>query len=458
MIGPPATVSGASVQDRMLAGRALRRQAPRRSHGEWSPAPGRPDPIDMLEIQSKDRIPELVPVRYSRMSSSPLAFYRGAALIMADDLAGTPRSDITVQVCGDAHLGNFGIFATPERNVVFDLTDFDETLAGPWEWDVKRLATSFVLAGRHRRFPPEVSLAAAKAALQSYQVRMDGFARMSFMDVWYARIDVDSILSLLRGSSRKRTERGIEKARLRDALHAHDKLTEVVDGQRRFVDQGPLLRRLREDELDAEIARAALADYGKTLNDDRRVLLSRYQLVDVAMKVVGVGSVGTRCLIALMHGRDDADPLILQVKEATSSVLERYLRKSRYRNHGQRVVEGQRLMQASGDMFLGWIEGRGPEKPHFYWRQLWDMKGSVDLETIRPGSLSLYGQVCGAALARAHARSGDPAMIAGYLGSGGAFAEAVTSFSQLYADQTERDHAALVDAIGSGRIKAVESA
>jgi uncharacterized protein (DUF2252 family) len=448
---------GAAVEERMAAGRALRERAPRRSHGDWAPSPDRPDPIDLLESQSASRVPELVPIRYGRMSTSPFAFYRGAALVMADDLSHTPRSGITVQVCGDAHLSNLGVFATPERNIVFDLNDFDETLPGPWEWDVKRLVASFVVAGRHRGFASTICRGAAMAAVRAYQLRMREFAEMRLLDVWYARIDTDMILASLAGTARVRTERNLERARLRDHLQAQSKLTEVVDGERRFIDQGPLLRRVGTDELNAEIARAALEDYAKTLQQDRRELLSRYRTVDIAMKVVGVGSVGTRCLILLMQGRDDADPLILQVKEATSSVLERYLKKSPYRNHGQRVVEGQRLMQAASDMFLGWIQGRGDLRLHFYWRQLRDAKGSVDLEAIRPEGLTAYATLCGVALARAHARSGGQAAeIAGYIGTGGVFAEAITAFAEAYADQTERDYARLVEAIGSGKVQAIE--
>jgi uncharacterized protein (DUF2252 family) len=442
------------VSERMAAGRRRRKDAPRRGHGDWTPSPDRPDPIDLLESESAGRIPELVPVRYGRMQSSPFAFYRGAALVMADDLSRTARSGIEVQVCGDAHLANFGIFATPERNIVFDLNDFDETLPGPWEWDVKRLAASVVLAARHRRFSPKLARKATTAAVLAYQAQVRRFAEMRFVDVWYSRIDVGTIMSSLSGAAREQAERTVKKAQLKDHLQAQSRMTEIVGGERRFVDQGPLLRRVGADELHAELARASLADYIKTLPDDRRVLLSRYRLVDVAMKVVGVGSVGTMCLIALLQGRDDADPLILQVKEATSSVLERYLERSKYTNHGQRVVEGQRLMQAASDLFLGWIKGRQERGRHFYWRQLRDVKASVDLEAVRPALLAPYAELCGAALARAHSRSGESAMIAGYLGAGDAFAEAVAGFAEVYADQAELDHARLVEAINEGRIQA----
>jgi uncharacterized protein (DUF2252 family) len=444
-----------AVAERVAAGKALRERAPRAAHAEWSPAPGRSDPVTLLEEQSAGRLPKLVPIRYGRMMTSPFAFLRGSAVVMAEDLAGTPTAGIGVQACGDAHLANFGVFATPERNIVFDINDFDETLPGPWEWDLKRLAASFVAAGRHRGFDQATTRTAVLAMLRLYGLRMRELAAMRTLDVWYSRLDADQLLNALKGSQRRAVAKGLEKARLRDHLQAQAKLTEVVDGRRRILDAPPLIQRVDLDG-DAEFIRGTFKDYARTLQLDRHALLSRFRFVDVALKVVGVGSVGTRCFIVLMEGRADDDPLFLQIKEATSSVLERHLKKSRYRNHAQRVVDGQRMTQAASDIFLGWIHGRGAERRDFYWRQLRDVKGSADLETIQPAGLILYGEACGAALARAHARSGDAAMITGYIGTGGAFAEAIADFAERYADQTEKDHAALVAAVRSGRVEAVE--
>jgi uncharacterized protein (DUF2252 family) len=438
----------------MAAGKALRERVPRSSHAEFTPAADRPDPVELLESQSKDRLQDLVPVRYGRMMTSPFAFYRGSAIVMAEDLAHTPTTGIQVQACGDAHLSNFGIFATPERNIVFDLNDFDETLAGPWEWDLKRLAASFVIAGRHRGFDASTIRLGVTGAVRSYALRLREFAAMRNLEVWYSHIDVNTLLQALQGSMRARVTRAVQKAELRDHLQAQSKLTEVVDGSRRIRNDPPLLERV--ESLEQEFIAKTFEDYARTLQKDRQSLLSRYRFVDVGRKVVGVGSVGTRCLIVLLEGRDDADPLFLQVKEATNSVLERHHRKSRFPNHGQRVVEGQRLTQAASDIFLGWIRGRGEDHRDFYWRQLLDVKGSADLETIRPQGFVLYGELCGAGLARAHARSGDAAMITGYIGTGGAFANAVGDFSEAYADQAERDHAALVNAVRTKRIEATQ--
>jgi uncharacterized protein (DUF2252 family) len=443
---------------RLEAGKALRKDVPREAHGGWSPAPDRVDPLTLLEEQGADRLQELVPVRYGRMASSPFAFYRGSAIVMAEDLSKTPNTGLTVQACGDAHLANFGVFGAPDRKLVFDLNDFDETLPGPWEWDVKRLAASFVIAGRHRQFDAAANHSAVITAMRTYALRMREFAAMGTLDVWYSRIDVDTLMALAKGSVRKRLEAGAEKAMTRDSLQAQSKLTEVVDGKRRIKNDPPLVVSFRDSEtfIDEAFIRATLEDYAKTLPDDRKYLLSRFDYRDFALKVVGVGSVGTRCFIVLMEGNGDRDPLFLQVKEATSSVLERHLPKSVYRNHGERVVEGQRLTQAASDIFLGWIQGRGEEQRDFYWRQLRDMKGSVDLEIIQPQGFALYAQLCGAALARAHARSGDAAAITGYIGTGSAFPEAIATFAGAYADQNERDHANLVEAIKSGRVTAQE--
>jgi uncharacterized protein (DUF2252 family) len=453
LAGPPSD----QLADRLQAGKALRKRVPRGAHEEWAPPADRPDPISLLEEQAKDRVPDLVPVRYGRMRTSPFAFLRGSAIVMAEDLSRTPTTGVTVQACGDAHMLNFGVFATPERNVVFDLNDFDETLPGPWEWDLKRLAASLVVAGRQRGFSGDQNHQAVAAMTRAYARWMREFAAMRYIDVWYSRLDVDMILAALSGKQRARAKAGIEKARLRDHLQAQAKLTEVVDGRRRIVDNPPLVVRLPEDTFESEIIRGALEDYLKTLQPDRRALLSRYRMIDAAAKVVGVGSVGTRCYIALLTGAHEADPLFLQVKEAAPSVLERYLPRSRFLNNGKRVVEGQRMIQAASDAFLGWIRGRGSERRDFYWRQLRDVKGSVDPEAIEPRGLLRYAEACGATLARACARSGDAAAISGYIGTGTKFPDAIARFAEAYADQTERDHAALVQAIRTGRLEARES-
>jgi uncharacterized protein (DUF2252 family) len=453
-VAPLVAKLGPSIEDRMTAGKALRERVPRTSHAAYEPAADRADPVDLLESQSKDRVQELVPVRYGRMATSPFAFYRGSAIVMADDLAHTPVTGIEVQACGDAHLSNFGIFATPERNIAFDLNDFDETLPGPWEWDVKRLAASFVIAGRHRQLDAPTIRLATTGVVRSYGLRLREFASMRNLDVWYSRLDVTTLLQALQGQVRARVDKTVEKARLRDSLQAQSKLTEVVDGVRRIRNNPPLL--VRAESFDTEFITKTFQDYAKTLQKDRQALLERYRFVDVALKVVGVGSVGTRCFAILLQGRDDGDPLFLQVKEANQSVLERHHRKSQFQNHAQRVVEGQRLTQAASDIFLGWIRGRGEEHRDFYWRQLLDVKGSADLEAITAPGLILYGELCGAALARAHARSGDAAMITGYIGTGGAFANAIADFAEAYADQAEKDHAILVQAIKDKRVEATE--
>lgn len=448
---PPEHPVGPRVAERLAAGRALRERAPRSSHGAWRPAADRPDPVDLLERQAAGRLPNLTPVRYGRMLTSPFAFLRGSAAVMADDLATTPTSGITVQACGDAHLSNFGVYATPERNIIFDLNDFDETLTAPWEWDLKRLAMSLVVAGRNNGFTAAQCRDAALAAARAYQERMGQFALMGRLDVWYWRIDADQTLDLLRGQERKLVEKGLAKARLRDNVEAQAKLTEVVDGRRRIKSAPPLIVPIGSDDL-RQLVRELVRAARRSLQPDRLHLLSGYQPVDAALKVVGVGSVGTRCYIALLEGIDDTDPLMLQVKEASASVLEPYAGRSRYRNHGQRVVQGQRLMQTASDTFLSWI--RGPDGRDYYCRQLRDVKGSIETDTVQPGELAQYGQVCAAALARAHARSGDPAMIAGYLGSGDVLPKAVAGFADAYADQTERDYQAMAEAVKRGRIQA----
>jgi uncharacterized protein (DUF2252 family) len=386
------------------------------------------------------------------MATSPFAFLRGSAAVMANDLASTPRTGIDVQACGDAHLANFGAFATPERHVVFDLNDFDETLAGPWEWDLKRLAASFAVAGRHRVFPLEQRRQAVVAVVDAYASRLRALAEMGFLEAWYSRVDVDEILSGLRGVQYKNALRILTKARSKDHLHAQAKLTEEVDGRRRIRAEMPLLQRVPAAS-DETVVQEAWHAYLSSVSPAHQKLLSRYHFTDVALKVVGVGSVGTRCYIVLLHGRDVGDPLFIQVKEATDSVLAKHLSGGAFGNNGERVVEGQRLMQAASDMLLGWCEGR-PEHRHYYFRQLFDVKGSVDLDAILPAGMITYGRVCGDVLARAHARSGDPTMIAGYIGTGPSFAKAIVTFAEAYADQTERDYAALLEAIGDGVVPA----
>jgi uncharacterized protein (DUF2252 family) len=446
-----------SYQQRRERGRAARRATPRGSHEAWAPPPGRPDPIELLEAQARGRIPELVPIRYSRMMASPFAFMRGSAIVMANDLASTPKSGIRAQLCGDAHLLNFGAYASPERALLFDLNDFDETLPGPWEWDVKRLATSFVVAGRDNGFDGADCREAAQAAAASYRQRMAEFSEMGELEVWYSRIgeeDIRGLLSDARAGKKtaKRLDKNVRKARGRDSLHALSKLTTLVDGRRMIIEDPPLLVRIPEgDEIRAQIY-AILESYKRTLQEDRRHLLDRYRFVDAARKVVGVGSVGVRAYVVLLEGRDENDPLFLQVKEAGSSVLERYLESNTYEHHGHRVVAGQRLMQAASDIFLGWFRGR--EGRDFYWRQLKDMKGSADLENMSPDELVLYAGLCGWALSRAHARSGERVEIAGYLGRSERFEEAIAEFAETYAEQTERDHAALCAAVKSGRLHA----
>jgi uncharacterized protein (DUF2252 family) len=457
-LAAPSGYSG-SVKERMAAGKALRKRVPRRAHGEWTPATGRPDPVSLLISQDRDRQPDLVPVRHGRMMTSPFAFYRGSAIVMAGDLSATPRTGIEVQACGDAHLANFGGFATPERNIVFDVNDFDETLPGPWEWDLKRLAASFVAAGRHRDFDADSIRLATLTLVKWYTLRLRAFAQSRFLDIWYARMDIDTLVDQLKGKGRRQTQQDVDKARLRDHLQAQRKLSRVIDGQRRIVDAPPLVIRL-EHLIQASSSAAddavgyVFRRYLRTIRPDQRNLLSRYTMVDAARKVVGVGSVGTGCYIVLMEGRDDGDPLFLQLKEATASVLEPYLRRSRFRNHGQRVVEGQRLTQAVSDIFLGWTQDA--DGRHYYWRQLRDVKGTADLDTITRGGLTLWAGWCGAALARAHARSGDAAMIAGYIGTGRVFPDAIAAFAEAYADQAERDHAVFLDAIRVGRLPVTE--
>jgi uncharacterized protein (DUF2252 family) len=458
----PQLSPGASLDhlQRQERGRAARRTVPRGSHAQWAPAPDRPDPVDLLEVQAKGRLQELMPIRYGRMMASPFAFMRGAAVVMANDLAGTPKTGIQAQLCGDAHLLNFGAYASPERALLFDLNDFDETMPGPWEWDVKRLAASFVVAGRDNGFGASDCRQAAQACVASYRQRIAEYSQMGELEVWYSRISEEEVRGLLTDAragkkTEKKLSKNVRKARGRDSLQALSKLTTVVDGRRIVKDDPPLLVRIPEgDEIRGQIY-AILESYKRTLQEDRRHLLDRYRFVDAARKVVGVGSVGTRAYVVLLEGRDRDDPLFLQVKEAGASVLEGHVpsgTREHHEHHGHRVVAGQRLMQAASDIFLGWF--RGTEGRDFYWRQLKDMKGSAKVESMSPDELPLYGGLCGWALARAHARSGDRVQIAGYLGKSDRFERAVADFAVAYADQNEQDHAALLESVESGRIVA----
>jgi uncharacterized protein (DUF2252 family) len=456
-----------SVAERAAAGKAARAMVPRASHAAYEPASDRADPIALLERQARTRVPELVPIRYGRMLVSPFTFYRGAAMIMAGDLAATPRSGLTVQCCGDAHLSNFGVFASPERRLVFDVNDFDETLPGPWEWDVKRLAASMVIAARNNDLASSDQDEIVLDTVAEYRAAMARFAAMSNLDVWYAHLDVEETLrefgSQLEPKIAKRTEKSLAKARTRDSMSAFSKLTHVVDGQVRIVADPPLIVPI--DELARggergemfEVLHGHLRSYRHTLARDRRVLLEQFRLVDLARKVVGVGSVGTRAWIALLLGRDDEDPLFLQWKEAQTSVLEEFLVPSEFENHGERVVTGQRLMQASSDIFLGWLhlESDLDNRPRdFYGRQLRDWKGSAEIEQMTAKSMAQYGRMCGWTLARAHARSGDRIAIAAYLGKGSSFDRALVHFSHAYAEQNAHDYHALVKAVESGRVVA----
>jgi uncharacterized protein (DUF2252 family) len=456
-----------SVAERVARGKAARNEVPRASHAAYTPSPARPDPLDVLERQATTRVPELVPIRYGRMLVSPFTFYRGGAMIMAADLAATPRSGFSVQCCGDAHLSNFGVFASPERKLVFDLNDFDETLPGPWEWDVKRLAVSMLIAGINNDFAVKDQERIVLDTVKAYRNAMATFAGMKHLDVWYAHIDIESKLealgSQLKPKMAKRTGKALAKARTRDSMSAFSKLTENVDGSVRFVDQSPLIVPIDQLTSDRERERLygglheLLREYRDTLEFDRRVLLEQFELVDFARKVVGVGSVGTRAWIALMLGRDGQDPLILQLKEAEASVLEEFLGASEFSNHGERVVTGQRLMQASSDIFLGWVHvptGIDGQARDFYGRQLKDWKGSAEIEQMVPKGLSLYGALCGWTLARAHARSGDRIGIASYLGGGPSFDQAILEFSNAYAEQNERDYQHLTAAVTSGKLVA----
>ncbi len=499
-----------SVNDRKAKGLEARDRAELSSHTKWRPAAGRPDPVALLEEQDTTREPDLVPVRHGRMMVSPFTFYRGAAKIMAADLAETPVAGLGTQLCGDAHLSNFGAFASPERVLLFDLNDFDETLPGPFEYDVKRMATSFEIAARNNGFAKADTRAATLASVRAYREAMAAFAQMGTMNIWYAHLDEDELKAGIRNlvaetarqektakkaeradkqakaprkqekraakqekadreeekvakAAGKRAEKTLAKAHTRDSLQALSKLCEQADGTYRIVSQPPIVVPARDlaatyglsPKEVLPVLHEQFRAYRATLQDDRRHLLERFEIVDAARKVVGVGSVGTRAFIVLLQGRDAQDPLFLQIKEATASVLEAHLPKSRYRQHGARVVQGQRMMQAASDIYLGWTKGVDVRR-HFYWRQLRDMKGSALVEDMIPLGLTFYARICGWTLARAHARSGDPVAIAEYLGASDAFDKSITDFSERYADQNEKDYEEFVNAVRSGRLEAVE--
>ena len=457
------------VSESANSGKEARKLAPRSSQAIWKANPGRTGPIEILAEQDKTRVPELVPVRYGRMLVSAFTFYRGAAAIMAADLASTPDSGLRVQLCGDAHLSNFGVFQAPDRRLVFDINDFDETLPGPFEWDVKRLAASVAIGGRDRGFKAGERRAAVLKSVSEYRTAMASFATMSEIDVWYSRLDVADIATRwqekVTKEDRRRLEKNLAKARNKDSLRALGKLTETRDGKLRIASRPPLLvpidelaeREGRDAEEITTLVRGLLSEYRGTLDDEAGVLAERYHYIDAAHKVVGVGSVGTRAWIALLLGRNESDPLFLQMKEAGPSVLEPFAGASRFRQHGHRVVAGQRLMQAAGDVLLGWltVEGLDGKKRDFYVRQLWDGKGSAEIEAMGPQAMAGYAGLCGWSLARAHARTGDRGAIASYLGKSDKFDQAITDFADAYADQNDADYQALLSAELSGDLVVV---
>jgi uncharacterized protein (DUF2252 family) len=454
--GEPSKASPAeflSRKERLVAGKALREKVPREHHAAWKPSAKRRDPIEVLEESNRDRMPELIPIRYGRMLRSPFTFLRGSAGLMAYDLSTLPSTGLRVQACGDCHLLNFGLFATPERNLVFDMNDFDETLPAPWEWDVKRLGASFAVAARDNHCSDEVARDAAVACARAYREHLRECSKKSPLDIWYERLDMRTLIEQAPDAKgRKQREDLAAKAQQRIGEYLVPKLAAAVDGQHRLVDQPPVLFHLAEKDAE-ERFREGLEDYRLSLPDDRRVLLDRYRLADWAVKVVGIGSVGTRCLVGLFFSAE-GHPLLLQFKEACPSVLAPYAGKSLYENQGRRIVEGQRLMQSSSDIFLGWTHGR--RGYDFFGRQLRDMKMSIPLEGASATQHIRYAEICGTVLARAHSKSGaGAAKISGYLGKSDVFDQAIGEFSLAYADQTVRDHAALVAAVKAGRIKAL---
>jgi uncharacterized protein (DUF2252 family) len=447
-------------------GKSKRGQAPRSSHGDWAPAADRPDPISLLQAQDKSRLQHLVPIKYGRMMQSPFAFLRGSAVVMTSDLANTPVTDLEAVLCGDAHISNFGFFASPERQLVFDVNDFDETYPGPWEWDLKRLAASTVVAGRENGFREKECRRLAETVAGTYREAMQRLSQLSTLDMWYYYANAEAVFSSVTSKKgKKRTRKVITKARSRTQKRTLGKLTQIVDGRRRIVSDPPLLVPFRQETLDQivgedgskfinpETVENAWQQYLKSLPDERRYLLQRYQIVDGALRVGGVGSVGTRCVILLLEGRDEDDAIILQLKEAGPSVLEAHLGARGYRKHAERVVVGQRLMQATSDIFLGWHTAK-MTKIEFYWRQLKDMKGSIDVGALSRDGFENYIKLCTKCLARTHARTGHATAVLGYIGSNDTFASAIGKFAAAYADQTERDYQALLDAIDSGRIVA----
>ncbi len=441
-----------SREDLLSQGKALRDSVSRKSHADWKPSPKRRDPIEVLEESNRDRVPELVPIRYGRMLRSPFTFLRGSAGLMACDLSTTPTTRLRVQACGDCHLLNFGLFATPERNLVFDINDFDETLPAPWEWDVKRLAVSFAVAARANAYSDDDARAAAIECVTAYRERLRGYSNKSPLEVWYDRLDAQTLIDTAPDAkARKRREEITAKARQRIGEFLFPKISAEIGGRRRLIDQPPILFHVTDEDQEARI-HEALEAYRESLPDERRVLFDRYRLEDFAAKVVGIGSVGTRCFIGLFFSPEN-HPLLLQFKEACPSVLEPYAGKSVYENHGQRIVMGQRLMQSSSDIFLGWMRGR--RGYYFFGRQLRDMKFSIAIEDVSVVQLKRYAEMCGWTLARAHAKSGDAAAISGYLGKSDVFDQAIGEFALAYADQTERDHAALVAAVKVGRVEAL---
>ena len=460
-------MSSVHAQLRTADGKAARRRVPRRAHAQWEPSPDRPDPIDILQAQAATREPDLVPVRYGRMLASPFAFFRGGPAIMANDLAGTPTSGITVQLCGDAHLVNFGLFGTPERDLVFDVNDFDETLPGPWEWDVKRLAASVAVAARQNGFTQEQQHQAAQDTVREYRETMLNISELATLDLWYLHLSSAQLIDIIRRLENElglkapkltpaRLQKVMAKAKSHDNLRAFSKLCVRTGNEVRLASHPPLLVPVRElwagvdaDRVTSGI-REGVARYRDSLEGDRRELFDQFEIVDMARKVVGVGSVGTRCFVVLLQGKGPNDLLFLQVKQAEASVLEPSLPASKLPNHGQRVVAGQRLLQALPDMFLGWSSG--PREYDYYVRQLWDMKGAIDPAKLRPGGLGVYGALCGWTLARAHGRGGDELAIAGYLGKSDTFDHAVADFAITYADINDHDHNKLAAAVAAGTI------
>jgi uncharacterized protein (DUF2252 family) len=453
-------------QQRTAAGKAARKRASRSAHAQWEPPADRRSPVDLLAEEDASRVADLVPVRYGRMLDSAFTFYRGAAGIMAADLAATPSTDLRVQLCGDAHLSNFGAFQAPDRQLVFDINDFDETLPGSFEWDVKRLAASFEIAGRDRGFATRERRKVVAAAVGAYRQAMRRFAEMRDLDIWFSRLDIVEIVRRWQGqittADRKRFDKNVAKARNKDSLRALDRLTERRNGSLRIASRPPVLVPIEEifddratDEVNALLERL-FAEYRQSLAQHDRHLADRYRFVHAGRKVVGVGSVGTRAWVALLLGRDERDPLFLQVKEAGPSVLEPFAGTSRFRHHGRRVVAGQKLMQGAGDVLLGWLTAQGPDgqRHDYYVRQLWDGKGSAEIEAMRPGTMTIYAELCGWTLARAHARTGDAIAIGAYLGKGQAFDLAVAEFAEAYAEQNETDYRELLDATKSGRVTA----